>query len=396
VTDAVLALPAKVEARAHPWVRGAAWDLAWVLSALWLAPLVLLLSRGGGDPAGGPLDLLYFGITAAFWLGHRVASTWLAWFTTAYRPLVGAERGRFVAVPVAIAAACFAVLLPPDAALPWSRAERVMGLVILDYLLVTHHFASQHFGVLSLYRVRAGRTGARGARRIDRVHALVVGGLLVVVAEVVAGTVFYIDVWIDPWLDPARVASAAGAIAGVATALVAAATLAMLVLEARAERPSLPRALYLGGLAAMVIAAFHVRTPFVFVALWTAQHWIVATGLTTLVAEGEPEPTASGRWSTALHAVNRRPWAVLLLLATFSVLLLPFLEIEAVDVSGPRYAERVFGGFATALRDSAWVPALVALGFTTAFWHYWLDRAVYRFSDARVRSAARGLLAPRS
>jgi hypothetical protein len=54
----------------------------------------------------------------------------------------------------------------------------------------------------------------------------------------------------------------------------------------------------------------------------------------------------------------------------------------------------IFGAFAAALRASAWVPALVALGFTTGFWHYWLDRAVYRFSSPGVRDAAVGLLAP--
>jgi hypothetical protein len=48
----------------------------------------------------------------------------------------------------------------------------------------------------------------------------------------------------------------------------------------------------------------------------------------------------------------------------------------------------------TALPDPFWVPALVALGFSTAFLHYLLDRAVYRMSDPQVRSAARGLLAP--
>ena len=36
--------------------------------------------------------------------------------------------------------------------------------------------------------------------------------------------------------------------------------------------------------------------------------------------------------------------------------------------------------------------ALVALGFTTGFLHYWLDRAVYRLSQPAVRNAARGLL----
>jgi len=363
-----------------------------MLSALWLVPLVLLLSRGD-DPRAGSLDLVYGWLTALLWLGHRIGSTWLAYCTTAYQPLRRAEPARFVLIPAAIAVACFAILLPTDGVLAWSRAERVMALAILDYALVTHHFAAQHFGALRLYRARAG--GADGPlRRLDRIYAFAIGGACVVVAEIVAGTIRYVDVWIDPWLDPDRVAAAATAIAGIASIVVVASTLAMLLVEARTERPSLPRALYLVGIGAMVVAAFHVRVPFVFVALWTTQHWIVATGLTALVAEGDPPAPTRSRSRAALHAVNRRPWAVLVILLALSVLLLPVMEVEAVADGGPYYGERIFGAFAVALRESAWAPVLVALGFTTGFQHYWLDRAVYRFSDRRVRAAARGLLGP--
>ena len=94
----------------------------------------------------------------------------------------------------------------------------------------------------------------------------------------------------------------------------------------------------------------------------------------------------------ALHAVNRRPWALLAVLALLSVLLLPVMEIESVRVEGVYYGERLFGELAVGLRESTWVPALVALGFATGFLHYWLDRAVFRFSRPAVRVAARGLL----
>ena len=40
------------------------------------------------------------------------------------------------------------------------------------------------------------------------------------------------------------------------------------------------------------------------------------------------------------------------------------------------------------------VPALIALGFVTAFLHYTLDRAVFRLSDKEVRRAAHNLLEP--
>jgi hypothetical protein len=72
--------------------------------------------------------------------------------------------------------------------------------------------------------------------------------------------------------------------------------------------------------------------------------------------------------------------------------LLPFFEVEANRETGTYYGDRIFGVIATGLRTSSWVPALVALGFATGFIHYLLDRSVYRMSDPRVRTAARGLL----
>lgn len=76
-----------------------------------------------------------------------------------------------------------------------------------------------------------------------------------------------------------------------------------------------------------------------------------------------------------------------------SVLLMPFFEIEAIpEDGGTYYADRIFGALATGLRTSSWVPALLALGFSTGFVHYLLDRSVYRLSDPEIRSAARGLL----
>lgn len=97
----------------------------------------------------------------------------------------------------------------------------------------------------------------------------------------------------------------------------------------------------------------------------------------------------------ALHALNVRPWAVVLLLASASLLLLPLFEVEANREGGICYGDRVYGAAAAALRESSWLPALVALGFATGFVHYVLDRSLYRLSDPAVREAARRLLAPR-
>ena len=374
-----------------PWVRSLAWDVVWLQSALWLVPLALLLAYGYADPTESPLDLLCFGLTALFWIGHRIGSTWLAYATTAYRPLLRAEPVRFVIVPLAITAACFAILLPADEALPFTRAERVVALVILDYAFVTYHFATQHFGVLSLYRVRAGGAGAGWPRRIDRLFALGVGGALVVLAEAVAEMNVFKGEWLDPWLDRDWLAGASGDLRVVATGLVIVLTLALIAMEARASRPSLPRVLYAAGVALMVAGGLHTDQPFLFVVIWSAQHWLAATALATRVARAEPAPQESPL-RRALHAMNRRPWALLLVLGLLSVLLLPLMEVEAIGPEETHYGDRIFGSIAVQLRESHWVPALLALGFATGFLHYWLDRAVYRLSDPAVRLAARGLL----
>jgi len=364
-----------------------------MLSALWLAPLALWLVHGHADPESSPLDLLYFGLTALFWIGHRLCSTWLAYCTEAYRPLLRAQPVRFVVIPLLVTAGCFGVFLPSDTAFPWPREQRLVGLAILDYALVTYHFAAQHFGALSLYRTRVGRGGCAHTRRMDRLFALGVGGVLVLLADILAGAVAYQDLWVDRWLVPAWLASAHEGIRQSATLVLLVVTAAMLFAEARAPRRSLPRVLYVLGIAAMVAIAFRPRSLFLFLVIWNSQNWILATGLGSQTPSGEPAP-GRGAVRRVRHALNTRPWAVVLLLMVASVLLLPLCEVEANREGGTYYGDRIFGAVAAGLRTSSWVSALVALGFSTAFIHYLLDRGVYRLSDPQVRSAARGLLAP--
>src|SRR6267142_2010185 len=372
------------------WVRGPLWDGFWMLSALWLAPIVLLLVHGYSDPESSPLDLLYFGLTALFWIGHRLSSTYLAYCTEAYRPLLREQPIRFVILPIVVTTGCFALFLPADSALPWTREERLIGLAIIDYACVTYHFAAQHFGALSLYRSRADRGPCIQTRRCDRLFALTAGGVLVFIADALAGAVAYQDQWVDRWF-PAWIVSAENGIRGAATLALFAITAIMLVAELRTPRWSLPRVLYIIGLAAMVGLALRPRSLFLFLVIWTSQHWILATGLASQTPSAESPPT-TGIVRRYLHRLNVRPWAVVLLLMLVSLVLLPIFEVEANRETGTYYGDRIFGALATQLRTSTWVPVLLALGFATGFIHYLLDRSVYRMSDPQVRAAASGLV----
>ena len=354
-----------------------------MLSALWLTPLALLLAQTDARA----LDKLYFAITALFWIGHRLGSAWLAYATEAYRPLLRAAPVRFFLLPLLVTAACFAIFLPADEALPFTRMERFVALAILDYAASTYHFGAQHFGALSLYRARAGLAGHAGARRRDRLFALGVGGVLVFLADTLAGAAAYQKLWLGvlPALEPVRYG---------AMLVLAAITGGMLLAELRTPHPSLPRILYVIGLAVMVAIALQPRSPFLFLVIWSSQHWVLASGLVSRTPRLEPPP-ATGCIRRGLHALNSRGWALILLIMLTSLLLLPVFEVEANwPDTAIYYGDRVFGHFATGLRTSAWIPALLALGFASGFVHYLLDRSVFRLSDPETRSAARGLLTP--
>ena len=114
--------------------------------------------------------------------------------------------------------------------------------------------------------------------------------------------------------------------------------------------------------------------------------------LNSLAASGGIQASGT-HWQRLLAPINRRGWAVLLVLAVVSTLLLPVMEVEAV-ADEYVYADRIFGEAAWWLRSSPFVPALLALGFAAGFIHYLLDRAAFRFSSPDVREAARGLLQP--
>jgi hypothetical protein len=372
------------------WIKSPAWDLVWILNPLWLAPLVLLLARGHDDVRTSAVDGLFFALTVPLWFGHRVSSAWLAYATPAYRPLLATQRRRFVVAPLAIAVVCFGLLLAPESVLPMPLTERVVWLAVLDFVLVSHHFAAQHFGLLSLYRARAGRASDAITRRLDRWFALVVGGGFVVVAEALAGSIAFQERWIDPLLGAGGSDAFARMLREGGIALVAILTALMLSVELRSQRPSLPRVAYVLGVSAMVLFAFLARDPFLFIVLWSVQHWSAAMGLTSLAASGAVQAPRT-HWQRLLAPINRRGWAVLLVLAVVSTLLLPVMEVEAVS-DEYAYADRIFGDAARWLRSSPFVPALLALGFAAGFIHYLLDRAAFRFSSPDVRHAARGLL----
>src|SRR5262249_55452767 len=199
---------------------------------------------------------------------------------------------------------------------------------------------------------------------------------LVFVADILAGAVAYQDQWVDRWF-PAWIVSTENGIRGGATLALFAITSVMLVVELRTPRWSLPRVLYIVGLAVMVGLALRPRGLFFFLFILALQHRILAPGLAAQTPSAGSAPT-HGVVRRYLHRLNVRPWAVVLFLMLVSLVLLPIFEVEANRETGTYYGDRIFGSLAVQLRTSTWLPALLAIGFATGFIHYLLDRSVYR------------------
>lgn len=390
-----LAEPGQVARVSAPrgWVRSPAWDLFWLHAPAWMAPLALVLSHGWPSPDDSPLSTLYLVLAGLFWIGHRFSSTWMAWMSSAYRPLLRSQPHRFLTVPIVVMAATVLVVADPVGLLPGTATGRALVLGGVDYLLVSHHFAAQHFGLLSLYRGRAGRAGAPSDRRWDRAFALGIGGLAVVLAELLQGATTLPDRWLAGaglsdallrWGEPL-------ALAGQGAVVLA--TLVVLLRERRAG-PWGPRALYIVELGAMALAAFTLDLS-LFIMLWTAQHWLAAMGLASLVVSGEPEPPQDARWHAIFHKINRRTLRWVLVVGLLSLMTMPLYEVESSGGPEDRPGLAALGEPAAAwLLSDAVLPWLLALGFATAFLHYLLDRAVWRLSHPEVRRAAGALLRP--
>ena len=99
---------------------------------------------------------------------------------------------------------------------------------------------------------------------LDRFFALAVGGVLVFIADILAGAVAYQDQLASRWSVSASIVSAENGIRTGATLALFVLTAITLFAELRTTRWSLPRTLYILGLAIMVALALRPRSLFLF------------------------------------------------------------------------------------------------------------------------------------
>ena len=362
------------------WIQGLGWDLFWIFPGIWLFPLVLFLDD---------LDPIYAVGVFLFWIGHRVSSLYLGWFSPSFRPLLHDQRQRFIFIPLGVLLLTGFWLLLPESLLPLPFSLRILSLAMLDYFWGIYHFAAQHFGMLRLYRHLAPGSEDVFEKNRDRWYCLGAAGGLVIFAEVLHGTAILQEDWTGPILTSEVFGGQQQQLLQFGLIFSLCWFLLMLQREFRSGG-SLPRLLYLLQMGVMVGAAF-VLDPFRFLVLWTLQHWMSAVGLVSFLGGNDisSRQTGGSSHSRILHIRSRV--GVLILLCLVSILMTPMMEIEALSADSA-YSAKWWPGWWEWIQLQSWLPLVMVIGFSSGFIHYLMDRAVYRFSDPQTRSVLTKLL----
>jgi len=313
----------------------------------------------------------------------------------AYRELVREQHFRFVVAPCLIFLLTFIFIYLPDL---WiSPVAKLLILGSIFFIVNSYHFAVQHYGVLSIYRIRAGQSTTEKFKAYEKNVCLIVGGLLVAVGQICHGAEVVDESLFYQLFSRERVHAVLGIMQVLAPMLILALVVPLLRAELRHERSSTPKIVYLVGLAIQGIAAFFLD-PLPFLILWAVQHWLVSVALAAHMAENdrsEVDPGTLPRWYRFWRPVSRKFLFTVAALVLLSLLLTPLLRVPINLLRGSEVPQ-LSAWLIPYLQYEKVILFLIALNFASVYVHFVYDRAIFRFSNPSVRKVSVPLLFRRS
>jgi len=374
------------------WISSPGWDFFWMFAALWGGALLLAGSSVFG--------LAVFAATIFF--AERVVSIAHSWSTTwmvLFSPLLASERKRrratFLWIPLGITLGSFALGVFVAG---WQRFPAsgelgpelwAFGLYIaLFWVLHFWHFGNQDFGVLSLYRSRAGQTRMLD-RRVDKLYTVVMMFMIqpIVYLSAVKTTAFAeLTRALLPlpggWLER---------IAPVALAVAAVASLGVAAFEIAKPNRSPGKLLYTVVILLhplLLYGSIHFRDQglaYLYLLAYLWSHWLIAIGLVGRIntrhyrGHGDSRARSLGRHALLLGAISGAVW----------LLTYPYTDYGLFNSDGFRYKHLL-----AQIGPTQTLGIGLVLGFflTEQLLHYYCDRCLFRFRDEGVRRAVAPLL----
>jgi len=357
------------------WIQSFWWDSFWMLSAIWLTLIVVV--AGVGFKKAFVTATFLFSFQHALAVAHSWSTTYIVLFSKFFKEERKTRATRYVWWPLALAGVGLALGL----------AVAYGGLLwIYPYLLIYWaghfwHFGRQDFGVLSVYRQRAGQT-ERAARDMDERY--------VQVMMYVIQPILFIKWLGDTPLrhlvtfgQPAVFDLIVGAgIWAYWSAIIL--TMAMLVYELRKPNSSWPRLLYILVIGSHAVFLYHKLLFYPLVYLWS--HWLIATGLVSRInvrfmheKDGRPFHHAVGIHFLIVAVTVAAVWGLTYPFTGMAVFNKDFAELATLI--GQTVAEHrfLFG-------------CVIGFFLGEQLVHYYCDRYLFRFKDANIRNLVGPLL----
>lgn len=356
-----------------------------MFSALWMSGLLL---------ASGALVSIPV-VAGYLFLANRLVGLAHSWSTTymvLWSPLLAEDRPkrplRYRILPLLITlssmALGFGLAYWPPRFTPGSAVSPIWVLY-LALFWVGHfwHFGNQDFGVLSIYRARAGQHGPWD-RRADRIGTILLMWILhpiiylqVLVRSPLRQTVAQLVPGLMPLLEWT---------APVALALAAITSLALIGFELQKTNRSLPKLLYYLITASHPFILSFINDglfPFYVVAyLWS--HWLIAIGLVARINTHHQE---QGGARSRTHAALRHAALLFGIALVVGFLTYPHDLLNLFSREDYRSTlSRIPGD------KRAWAGLLFGFFLAEQLVHYYCDRVLFRFRDPFMRKTVAPLL----
>lgn len=368
------------------WVSSARWDLFWMFSAVWGSALCFAAVVALGAKQAGAL---LFSLGTVLAICHSWSTTYVVIASPVLREARRRNRVKFTVVPIAVVAGSLALgyAVGATGSLPRSfplTAEQSLWVLYLALFWIGHfwHFGNQDFGVLSIYRAKAGQTALR-ARQIDKAYA-------VAMMFVIQPCVYFKSLAFSPLgeavfsfapVPPEWVAIAAAWAAASAVGL----TVAVIAYELRKPHPSLPKIIYYAVMMShpLLVYFLHWNIAFFYIVAYFWSHWLVAIGLVGRIhtnfqrAAGASPARALWRHVTRLGVWVGLAWLFYLGFGSYALF------------SGSSYKEVLS---AVAPEWASVVGLILGVFLAEQLLHYYCDRCLFRFRDSDVRRAVAPLL----
>jgi hypothetical protein len=357
-----------------------------MFSAVWASACLLALASIAGLAAAG--QLLFVG---NIFLG--VAHSWSTTFVVIGSPLLAAarkqNRWKFTVVPIllVLGSVLLGLAVATNRAFPettpLTSANALWGLY-LALFWVGHfwHFGNQDFGVLSIYRLKAGQTSQQ-RRRFDKLYS-------VSMMFVLQPLVYFKAVSTSPFseafssyvpVSPELVAVAANFAVWLAAAL----TLGIVLYEWNAPDRSMPKLLYYLVMLShpVVLYLVHYQLGFFYLIAYFWSHWFIAIGLVGRINVNYYRDRGFKR----VRAISRHVLSLGGIVAVGLVFHVIYTQYNTF--SGENYKSILSH---VAPEYEVLLGLVLGLFLAEQLLHYYCDRSLFRFRDPSVRRAVAPLL----